>query len=79
MVDTSLFSLEFKAELLKRIDDLDAQTDGLIINSDNFQGINLLAEKYYSRLNSIYIDPPYNTDASAILYKMVSRKVLGQL
>ena len=69
MVDTSLFSLEFKAELLKRIDDLDAQTDGLIINSDNFQGINLLAEKYYSRLNSIYIDPPYNTDASAILYK----------
>ena len=69
MVDTSLFSIEFKAKLLQRIDDLDAQTDGLIINSDNFQGINLLAEKYYSRLDSIYIDPPYNTDASAILYK----------
>lgn len=69
MVDTSLFSIEFKAKLLQKIDDLDAQTDGLIINSDNFQGINLLAEKYYSRLNSIYIDPPYNTDASAILYK----------
>lgn len=69
MVDTSLFGLDFKAKLLKTIDDLDAQTDGLIIHSDNFQGINLLAEKYYSRLNSIYIDPPYNTDASAILYK----------
>ena len=59
MVDTSLFSLEFKAKLLKRIDDLDAQTDGLIINSDNFQAINLIDKKYKQQLNFIYIDPPY--------------------
>lgn len=69
MVDTSLFSLEFTAELLKRIDDLDAQTDGLIINSDNFQSLNLLKEKYQKSIQTVYIDPPYNTDASAIIYK----------
>lgn len=69
MVDTSLFSLEFKAELLKRIDDLDAQTDGLIINSDNFQALNLIKDKYDSNIQSIYIDPPYNTNASEIIYK----------
>lgn len=69
MVDTSLFSPEFKAELLKRIDDLDAQTDGLIINSDNFQALNLIDKKYKQQLNFIYIDPPYNTVHSKILYK----------
>ncbi|UHT65658.1 site-specific DNA-methyltransferase [Acinetobacter lwoffii] len=69
MVDTSLFSLEFKAELLKRIDDLDAQTDGLIIHSDNFQALNLLQAKYKEKIPFIYIDPPYNTDSAPILYK----------
>lgn len=69
MVDTSLLSPEFKAELLKKIDDLDAQTDGLIINGDNFQSLNLLKEKYQKSIQTVYIDPPYNTDASAIIYK----------
>lgn len=69
MVDTSLFSPEFKAELLKQIDDLDAQTDGLIINSDNFQALNVLKKKYHEKVKCIYIDPPYNTSASEIIYK----------
>ncbi len=69
MVDTSLFSLEFKAKLLKTIDDLDAQTDGLIIHSDNFQALRLIEKKYNNTVQSIYIDPPYNTSASEILYK----------
>ena len=69
MVDTSLFSPEFKAELLKRIDDLDAQTDGLIIHSDNFQALNLISEKYQQQIQFIYLDPPYNTDATPIIYK----------
>lgn len=69
MVDTSLFSLEFKAELLKTIDDLDAQIDGLIIHSDNFQALRLIEKKYNNTVQSIYIDPPYNTSASEILYK----------
>ena len=59
MVDTSLFSIEFKAKLLQKIDDLDAQTDGLIINSDNFQALNVLNKKYDGQIKSIYIDPPY--------------------
>lgn len=69
MVDTSLFSLEFKAKLLKRIDNLDAQTDGLIINSDNYQALNLLKNKYEKSVDCIHIDPPYNTDTSGFLYK----------
>lgn len=69
MVDTSLFGLEFKAKLLQKIDDLDAQTDGLIINSDNFQALSLLKSKYQEEIKCIYIDPPYNTGADGFLYK----------
>lgn len=69
MVDTSLFDLGFKAKLLREIEDLDGQTDGMIIHSDNFQGLNLLQEKYRSEIDCIYIDPPYNAQSSEILYK----------
>jgi len=69
MVDTCLFEEEFAQKLLLSIDNLDEITEGLLIHGDNFQGLSLLQEKYREKINSIYIDPPYNTDASAIIYK----------
>ena len=54
---------------MSHFDDLDNETEGLLIHGENFQGLNLLTEKYRESLKAIYIDPPYNTDASAILYK----------
>lgn len=69
MVDTSLFELDFKAKLLNSLNDLDEQTDGLIINGDNFQALNLIREKYNKRIGCVYIDPPYNAPNSEIAYK----------
>lgn len=69
MVDTGLFEPAFRADLLKTITDLDASTDGVLINGDNFQVLTLLTERYRGRVKATYIDPPYNTDASAINYK----------
>ena len=69
MLDTCHFTSDFKDRLLSHFDDLDNETDGLLIHGENFQGVNLLSEKYRESLKAIYIDPPYNTDASAILYK----------
>lgn len=69
IVDTSLFEVGFKAKLLREIEDLDGQTDGVIIHSDNFQALNLIKEKYKEKIQTIYIDPPYNTSASEIIYK----------
>ena len=69
VLDTCHFKPDFKNRLLSHFDDLDNETDGLLIHGENFQGLNLLMEKYSESLKSIYIDPPYNTDASAILYK----------
>ncbi|MGX3022050.1 site-specific DNA-methyltransferase [Ursidibacter sp. B-7004-1] len=69
VVDTSLFDAEFQAKVLREIDNLDEQTDGLLIHSDNFQALNLLQERYKEQVKCIYIDPPYNTNASEIIYK----------
>lgn len=69
MVDTSLFTNDFTYRLLASIENLDSSTEGLLLHGDNFQGISLLRGKYRGKINCIYIDPPYNTDASAIIYK----------
>ncbi|MBS9779225.1 MAG: site-specific DNA-methyltransferase [Moraxellaceae bacterium] len=69
MLDTSLYNEAFKAKLLNNIDDLDEQTDGVIIHSDNFQALNLLQEKYQEKVQCIYIDPPYNTSENSFYYK----------
>ncbi|SFE64017.1 adenine-specific DNA-methyltransferase [Sulfitobacter brevis] len=69
MVDTELFDASFKAELLRALPNLDAATDGLLVHGDNFQALTLLQERYRDQVKCVYIDPPYNTDASAIDYK----------
>lgn len=71
-IDTVHFSKEFKLDLLNKLSekvDLEEKADGLVMHSDNYHGLSLLQGKYNKRVQSIYIDPPYNTDASAILYK----------
>ncbi|MEG9500073.1 site-specific DNA-methyltransferase [Mannheimia indoligenes] len=69
VVNTALFNHAFQAKLLATFDDLDAQIGGTIIHSDNFQALNLLQAKYQGQVKCIYIDPPYNTNASPIIYK----------
>jgi adenine-specific DNA-methyltransferase len=43
--------------------------EGVLIHSDNFQALNLLQKRFQQQIKCIYIDPPYNTESSAILYK----------
>ena len=69
MVDTALYDAAFRADVLKAIPDLDGAIDGLLVHGDNFQALTLLTERYREKVKCIYIDPPYNTDASAINYK----------
>ncbi len=69
VLDTKFFSEDFKDKLLAEFDNLDEETDGLLINSENFQALNLMQEKYQEKVKTIYIDPPYNTDSSEIAYK----------
>lgn len=69
MIDTSLFDNSFKYKVLADIESLDESLDGILIQGDNFQALNLLQERHRQGIDGIYIDPPYNTDASEIIYK----------
>jgi adenine-specific DNA-methyltransferase len=67
--DTRHFPPDFTDRLLACFENLDDAIDGLLIHSENWQALNLLQERYRGRVKCIYIDPPYNTDASPIVYK----------
>lgn len=89
VLDTRHFSADFKERLIASIDNLDEQTGGLLVHSENFQALRLLTEKYRGQVKCVYIDPPYNAKSSEILYKntykhsswlslMYDRLVLGK-
>ena len=69
VLDTAFFDTKFKRQLVKSMENIDEQTNGLLINSDNYQALQLLQVKYRNQLQSVYIDPPYNTSSSEIMYK----------
>lgn len=69
VLDTKHFTTEFKERLIASIDNLDEETNGLLIHSENFQALNLLQERYREKIDCVHIDPPYNTETSGFLYK----------
>ncbi len=69
VLDTKFFSDQFKNTLLAKIDDIDRSCEGLLVRSENFQALRLIGARYRGRISCIYIDPPYNTGDSEILYK----------
>ena len=69
VLDTKFFSAEFKHKLVGSMENVDEECNGLLINSENFQALELLQEKCSERVQNIYADPPYNTSASEIMYK----------
>lgn len=69
VLDTQFLPENLKWKLLASIDNLDDRTNGLLINSENWQAISLLGGKYLNRIKCIYIDPPYNSKSTEIVYK----------
>ena len=72
VLDTRHFDRDLSDRLLAALSDagpLDEQLDGLLVHGENFQALHLLQTCYQGQVQCVYIDPPYNTAASAILYK----------
>ena len=72
VLDTRHFDRDFSDRLLAALSDagpLDEQTDGLLVHGENFQALNLLRSRYKGQVRCVYVDPPYNTVSSSILYK----------
>jgi len=71
MVDTKFFAddPDFVDTLLASQKDLEERLGSLLVHSENFQALNLLLPRFKEQVKCIYIDPPYNTGDSEILYK----------
>jgi adenine-specific DNA-methyltransferase len=69
VLDTKLYEKLFVDKLIMSFEDIDANLDGLLVQSENFHAINLLSKRYKEHVKSIYIDPPYNTGGDDFIYK----------
>ena len=69
MLDTKHFDGEFVDRLLASFNDLSRMTDGLLMHGDNWQAINFLTSAYQGQIQCVYIDPPFNSKSTEILYK----------
>jgi adenine-specific DNA-methyltransferase len=67
-IDTKHFK-DVEPEILALFENVDAALDGWVIRSENYQALNTLARKLVRKVQGIYIDPPYNAEATEILYQ----------
>lgn len=58
-IDTKYFK-DVELEIIGLFDNLDEELDGRLIKSDNFQALNTLLPKFKKRIQSVFIDPPFN-------------------
>jgi adenine-specific DNA-methyltransferase len=75
VLDTKFFkqkdgSNPLKDKILSEIENLSETVNGILINSENYQGLSFLQERFKGNIKGIYIDPPYNTGGDeGFLYK----------
>jgi adenine specific DNA methylase Mod len=62
-IDTKYFK-DLELEILSQFDDLDKALDGWLIKSENYQALNTILPKFKEKVQTIYIDPPFNLDSS---------------
>jgi len=62
-IDTKYFK-DLELEILSQFEDLDNSLDGWLIKSENYQALNTILPKFKEKVQTIYIDPPFNLDSS---------------
>jgi adenine specific DNA methylase Mod/very-short-patch-repair endonuclease len=63
-IDTKYFK-DLELEILSQFDDLDNSLDGWLIKSENYQALNTILPKFKEKVQTIYIDPPFNKEQDA--------------
>lgn len=66
-IDTKHFK-DLELEILGLFDNLDSSLDGWLIKSENYQALKTILEKFRGKVKCTYIDPPYNSKSTEILY-----------
>jgi adenine specific DNA methylase Mod len=72
-LDTKYFK-DLELEILGLFDDLDKALDGWLIKSENYQALNTILPKFKERVQTIYIDPPFNKEQDADYFYSVKYK-----
>ena len=67
LIDTKHFP-DLEMAILSLFDHLDQELDGWLVHSENYQALNTMLPKFKERVKCIYIDPPYNSKSTEILY-----------
>ena len=62
-IDTKYFK-DLELEILSLFDNLDGELDGWLIKSENWQALNTILPKFKEKVQTIYIDPPFNTGSN---------------
>ena len=72
-IDTKYFK-DLEPEILRLFDDLDTSLDGWLIKSENYQALNTILPKFKEKVQTIYIDPPFNKESDADYFYSVKYK-----
>lgn len=72
-LDTRYFK-DLELDILALFDDLDAALDGWLIHSENYQALNTLLPKFREKVQTIYIDPPFNKQENGDYFYSVKYK-----
>jgi len=72
-IDTKYFK-DLELDLLSLFDNLDKELDGWLIHSENYQALNTILPKFKEKVQTIYIDPPFNKEQDADYFYSVKYK-----
>jgi len=72
-IDTKYLK-DIELEILGLFEDLDNALDGWLIKSENFQALNTILLKFREKVQTIYIDPPFNKEQDADYFYSVKYK-----
>jgi len=72
-IDTKYFK-DLELEILNLFDNLDQSLDGWLVKSENWQALNTILSKFKEKIQTIYIDPPFNKEQEADYFYSVKFK-----
>jgi len=72
-IDTKYFK-DLELDIISLFDNLDKELDGWLIHSENYQALNTILSKFKEKVQTIYIDPPFNKEQDADYFYSVKYK-----
>jgi adenine-specific DNA-methyltransferase len=68
VLDTRYFDASFRRRLLRTLDKVDEQVDGILIHGENAAALRWLRSQPLSEVKCVFTDPPYNTGSGVWTY-----------